>query len=228
MRWSGAFTTFSREISHARACELLERFDLLDAAERPARTYSGGMRRRLDLAASLVARPQVLFLDEPTSGLDPRSRLELWNVVRELVQDGTTVLLTTQYLEEADQLADNIVVIDHGRIIAEGSAADLKARTGGEVLTVRLGDPAKTDAAAAIVARFGTDAPTADPLAGSVSMPLADGARALAGIVRDFDDAALEITGIELREPTLNEVFLSLTGQPADSDGDDLDTGQPG
>jgi ABC-2 type transport system ATP-binding protein len=224
----GRLYHFSRKISHDRACELLERFDLLDAAERPAKTYSGGMRRRLDLAASLVARPQVLFLDEPTAGLDPRSRLDLWNVVRELVRDGTTVLLTTQYLEEADQLADNIVVIDHGRIIAEGTAADLKARTGGEVLTVRLSDAAKTDAAAAIVARFGTDAPNVDRPAGSVSMPLSDGARALAGIVRDLDEAGLEIAGIEMREPTLNEVFLSLTGQSADADDGATDAGQAG
>ena len=207
-----------RAMAVARAGELLARFDLLDAADRPARNYSGGMRRRLDLAASLVADPEVLFLDEPTSGLDPHARLELWAVIRELVATGTTVLLTTQYLEEADQLADEIVVIDHGRIIAQGTAADLKARSGGEHLTVRVSDLASLEHVRRVLEAEGHAPPVVDEAVGTVSVAVTNGPARLAGVVRRLDEASVTIADIGLRQPTLDEVFLSLTGHRAASE----------
>ena len=214
-----------RAMAVARAGELLARFDLLDAADRPARNYSGGMRRRLDLAASLVADPEVLFLDEPTTGLDPHARLELWAVIRELVATGTTVLLTTQYLEEADQLADEIVVIDHGRIIAQGTAADLKARSGGEHLTVRVSDLAALDEVRRVLEAEGDGPPTVDEAVGTVSVAVSDGPARLAGVVRRLDEASVTIADIGLRQPTLDEVFLSLTGHRAANESADTPAG---
>ncbi len=207
-----------RRDAAARADALLRRFDLLEAAERQAGVYSGGMRRRLDLAASLVADPQVLFLDEPTTGLDPHGRLEMWAVIRELASAGATVLLTTQYLEEADQLADTIVVIDHGKVIAQGTAAELKSRTGGEFLTVRVSDLAMLDGARRVLAAAGDGEPVVDAAAGAVSVAVSNGAARLAGVVRDLDAAAVAIADVGLRQPTLDEVFLSLTGHRAASD----------
>ena len=207
-----------RAAAASRAGDLLARFDLIDAADRQARTYSGGMRRRLDLAASLVADPEVLFLDEPTSGLDPHARLELWAVIRELVATGTTVLLTTQYLEEADQLADEIVVIDHGRIIAQGTAADLKARSGGEHLTVRVSDLASLEQVRRVLEAEGDAPPVVDEAVGTVSVAVTNGPARLAGVVRRLDEASVTIADIGLRQPTLDEVFLSLTGHRAASE----------
>jgi oleandomycin transport system ATP-binding protein len=205
----GRLLGLPRAQARARARELLARFDLTDAAGRAAKTYSGGMRRRLDLAASLVGRPRVLFLDEPTTGLDPRSRRELWQIVRELVADGVTVLLTTQYLDEADHLADRIVVVDHGRVIAEGTAAELKARTGAQPLSVRPADPADLAVVAGIVGDLSATAPTVDGLV--VTATVADPA-VLPTIVRRLDDASVPIAELALRDASLDEVFLSLTG----------------
>ncbi|GIU99133.1 MAG: daunorubicin resistance protein DrrA family ABC transporter ATP-binding protein [Actinomycetota bacterium] len=199
-----------------RAQEVLERFDLVEAADRPARTYSGGMRRRLDLGASLVGRPRVLFLDEPTTGLDPRSRLELWDVIRELVREGTTLLLTTQYLEEADRLADRIAVIDRGRVIARGTADELKARVGGEVLAVQVSDRSRLPAAAGAILGLGAGGKV-DNDAGEITLPVgADGTRVLVEAVRRLDAEGIELADISLRRPTLDDVFLALTGHAAE------------
>ena len=203
----------SRRDAKARARELLMQFHLDDAADRAAGKYSGGMRRRLDLAASLVGRPRLLFLDEPTTGLDPRSRNEMWDIIRELVGDGVTVLLTTQYLDEADQLADEIVVIDHGRVIATGTPEQLKARTGAQTVTVRPAAEADRDAIAAVV---GTIASGPVDIRGPiVSAPVADPS-ALADLVRRLDERKLAVAELALRSPSLDEVFLTLTGHPAD------------
>jgi ABC-2 type transport system ATP-binding protein len=204
-----------------RPDELLERFDLTDAADRTAKTYSGGMRRRLDLGASLIGRPQVLFLDEPTAGLDPRSRFALWDATREVVAQGTTLLLTTQYLEEADRLADRIAVIDGGRVIAEGTADQLKSRVGGDLLAVRVVDRTRTAEAAEAVADLGSGAPQVVAEAGEVSLPVRQGASILAEVVRRLDTAGLEISDLALRRPTLDDVFLALTGRAAQTAGDD-------
>jgi ABC-2 type transport system ATP-binding protein len=202
-----------RAEARRRAGEILERFDLTDAAGRTAKTYSGGMRRRLDLGASLVGRPQVLFLDEPTSGLDPRSRISLWEVIKELVADGTTLLLTTQYLEEADHLADRIVVIDGGRVIARGTADELKTQVGGEVLELRVADRSQTKVAAtALAATFGGE-PQLDEATGEVKLPVSGGAAMLPEVVRQIDDAGVELSDLALHRPTLDDVFLALTGR---------------
>ncbi|MEU6034801.1 ATP-binding cassette domain-containing protein [Actinomadura sp. NPDC047616] len=196
-----------------RADELLDRFRLGDAADRPAGKYSGGMRRRLDLAASMILAPPVLFLDEPTTGLDPRSRIEVWEAVRGLVAGGTTVLLTTQYLEEADRLADTLSLIDHGRVIAEGSPDRLKERVGGDRLDVVVADPAAVPAAAAVVERVSGTAPDVDADTGRVGAPVTDRVAALTEAVRALDDAGVAVADIGLRRPTLDEVFLRLTGE---------------
>ncbi len=203
----------SRE-SRRRADDLLERFALTAAADRQSRTFSGGMRRRLDLAASLIGRPEIVFLDEPTTGLDPRSRLQLWEVVRELVADGTTILLTTQYLEEADELADHIVVIDAGRIVARGTADELKSRIGGQVLTATLVDRADLDDAALALGSIGVMAEV-DVSARSVSAGLAD-ASAVAGVVRALDAAGIGVDRLAVDAPSLDDVFLSITGSGSD------------
>ena len=215
----GRLYHLGRKRSRVRAGELLERFSLTDAADRTVKTYSGGMRRRLDLAGALVAEPPVLFLDEPTTGLDPRSRNELWDVIRELVDRGRTVLLTTQYMEEADLLADDIVVIDHGREIAHGSADDLKAMVGGERIEITLPDGARIDSARDVLARFSFDEPHVDQ--STLTAPIAGGAATLTHALRAFDQAGVELCDVGLRRPTLDDVFLALTGRVADAAADD-------
>jgi ABC-2 type transport system ATP-binding protein len=198
-----------------RAAELLERFGLAEAADKQAKDYSGGMRRRLDLAASFILSPQVLFLDEPTTGLDPRGRNEVWQVVRSLVAGGTTVLLTTQYLDEADQLADRIAVIDHGKAIAEGSPDGLKSRIGGDRVDVVMRGADELPAAASIVGRVCDAEPEIDADARRISAPVGDRVTGLTGVIRGLDGAGLRAEDIGLRRPTLDEVFLRLTGHRA-------------
>ena len=205
----------------SRAAALLERFDLTKAADRVVKTYSGGMRRRLDLAASLVNRPKVLFLDEPTSGLDPRSRLSLWEVIEDLVRDGTTLLLTTQYLEEADRLANRIAVIDGGRVIAEGTSDELKDKVGGSVLVARPSSPQDSDAVAAVLATLKSGAVTR-LTTGELSVP-ATGTALVAKAARALTAAGLEVSELGLRRPTLDDVFLTLTGHLAE-DADEEET----
>ena len=204
-----------------RADELLERFDLVDAASRLVKTYSGGMRRRLDLAASLVLSPPILFLDEPTTGLDPRSRIAMWDIIGELVSGGTTLLLTSQYLDEADRLADRIAVVDSGRVIAEGTSSELKARVGGERLeiTVARGDGIK--AAAGVLERYahGDGGVRVDAERGYVGTTVAGGPGLLAAVVRDLDAAGVQADELGLHRPTLDDVFLTLTGRAAEPDG---------
>jgi ABC-2 type transport system ATP-binding protein len=209
----------SKATGSERAADLLGRFDLADAADRTVRTYSGGMRRRLDLAAALVNRPSVLFLDEPTTGLDPRSRSDLWSVIEELVADGTTLLLTTQYLEEADRLADEIVVIDHGRVIAQGTAAALKADFGSSRLELDFADAGSAERAAAAVPAALASA-TAQGVRLTVRLP--DGSRAVLDTLRAIDAAGIYPTHVVLREPSLDDVFLALTGRPAAPGGGEL------
>ncbi|HEX5505728.1 MAG TPA: ATP-binding cassette domain-containing protein [Thermomicrobiales bacterium] len=199
-----------------RADELLERFALTDAANRIAKTYSGGMRRRLDLAASLVAAPPILFLDEPTTGLDPRSRIGMWDVIGGLVAQGTTVLLTTQYLEEADRLADRIAVIDQGQVIAAGTPSELKATVGGEQIDVVVRDGARLPEAAEAVRRASGAEPYVDQEARRLVAPVTGGASALVEVVRELDLVGLAVDDLALRRPTLDEVFLRLTGHTAD------------
>jgi oleandomycin transport system ATP-binding protein len=198
-----------------RARELLEQFDLTGAAERAAKTYSGGMRRRLDLAASLVGRPPILYLDEPTTGLDPRARSGLWDLIRGLVADGVTVLLTTQYLEEADELADEIVVIDHGRVIATGTPDDLKRKTGAQMLAVRPEDVNDLPTVTTAVAELAKATP--EVRNDLVTAPVTDSA-VLPALVRRLDDANIRLAELTLRNSSLNEVFLSLTGHPAEDE----------
>ncbi len=199
-----------------RAAELLERFDLADAANRIVKTYSGGMRRRLDLAASLIVSPPVLFLDEPTTGLDPRGRTEMWDVIAGLVADGTTVLLTTQYLEEADQLANQIAVVDHGRVIARGTSDELKAQVGGERLEVAVARGSDLDAAVRALSPYASGDLRLDAERRRVVVPVTNGSRLLAGAVRDLDTAGLQLDDLALRRPTLDDVFLTLTGHAAE------------
>jgi ABC-2 type transport system ATP-binding protein len=204
--------------ARARADELLERFGLADAAGKQVKQYSGGMRRRLDLAASFIMAPQVLFLDEPTTGLDPRNRNEGWAAIRALVAGGTTVLLTTQYLDEADQLADQIVVIDSGRVIADGSPEQLKSKLGGDRIDLVLRAAEELPAAAAIVARIAEGAPATDLGTRRVSAPVRDRVTALTEVARALDDAGIAAEDIGLRRPTLDEVFLRLTGHRAETE----------
>jgi ABC-2 type transport system ATP-binding protein len=216
LRMVGLLTHLAPKAVKARAAELLERFDLVDAANRPVRTYSGGMRRRLDLAAALVHRPPVLFLDEPTTGLDPRSRTDLWGVISELVAEGTTVLLTTQYLEEADVLANRIVVIDHGMVIAQGTASELKATLGATIIEVDVADAAKAQRARVALANLGLCDVHAD--GHTVELKVNDGSRAAVDVVRALDREGLEPVALDIREPTLDDVFLSLTGHRAEDE----------
>ncbi|WP_406506990.1 ATP-binding cassette domain-containing protein [Streptomyces sp. NBC_00212] len=198
-----------------RATELLSRFDLTDASDRPAHTYSGGMRRRLDLAVCLVTRPSVLFLDEPTTGLDPVSRMALWNAVRELVADGVTVLLTTQYLDEADALADRIAVVDTGRVIAEGTPDELKRKVGDERLEVEVARPDEVSAAVTALRRISADEPSVDPERRLVSVSLGDGMTGIANAATALRQEGVEVVDFALRRPTLDDVFVTLTGQSA-------------
>ena len=217
----GRLFNMSREDAGRRAGELLERFDLAQAADRPARTYSGGMRRRLDIASSLLTRPRVLFLDEPTTGLDPRSRNEIWSIVRELRREGTTLLLTTQYLEEADQLADRIAVIDHGKVIAEGTGNELKDRVGGQILEVELSSVGQRDRAQAVLARVGCGEPQPDERPDRLTLPAPrDGLQLVEEAAAGLRRAQIGVTDIGLRRPTLDDVFLQLTGAPPSENGD--------
>jgi len=210
----GRLLGLRRADCRARARELLSRFDLADAAARPVKTYSGGMRRRLDLAASVVGRPQVLYLDEPSTGLDPHSRNELWSMIRDFTRDGMTILLTTQYLEEADRLADDIVVIDDGTVIATGTPDELKARTGGQVLEIRPADRAALPLVASVAARLTGGTPAVDQVRGLLTVPVTDAGR-LPDVLRRIDESGVELVEFSVRKTSLDEVFLSLTGHRA-------------
>ncbi len=219
----GRLYRLGRKASRLRARELLERFDLSEAGDRPVKTYSGGMQRRLDLAGALVAEPVVLFLDEPTTGLDPRSRTESWKVIRELVKEGTTLLLTTQYLEEADHLADDIVVIDLGNAIARGTSDQLKTQVGGErveLVVESTSDLARTEA---VLAEFAVGDIQVETHSRHVSAPVSGGADALIRTLRRLDENAIKVLDVGLRRPTLDDVFLELTGHAAEADTDGAD-----
>jgi ABC-2 type transport system ATP-binding protein len=216
LRLIGDLYGLDRALVRRSTDELLERFSLTEAGSKVVKDYSGGMRRRLDLAASLVAQPEVLFLDEPTTGLDPRSRLGLWDIIRALVHEGTTLLLTTQYLEEADRLANSIAVIDAGRVIAEGTASDLKSRVGGDVLELRTMQPTDLQGAVGALATAGFDGePALDGERGTLRLPVTGG-DVLAKVVRALDGAGIEVDELALHRPTLDDVFLALTGHAAD------------
>jgi ABC-2 type transport system ATP-binding protein len=214
----GQLYQMSAKAARARADELLERFNLADAANRPSKTYSGGMRRRLDLAAALVVSPPVMFMDEPTTGLDPRNRQQLWEVIQELVAAGTTLLLTTQYLEEADHLAHDICVIDHGKVIARGTSDQLKAQTGGERVEVVVHERDRIEDAARSLAGFGKGEAKVEPHQRKITVPVTGGAKLLAEVIRDLDAQGIEIDDIGLRRPTLDDVFISLTGHAAEQE----------
>ncbi|MGW1543396.1 ATP-binding cassette domain-containing protein [Streptomyces sp. NPDC002309] len=212
----GRLYQMSAKAAKARAGELLDQFNLADAADRPAKTYSGGMRRRLDLAAALVVSPPVMFMDEPTTGLDPRNRQQLWEVIKQLVSGGTTLLLTTQYLEEADHLAHDIAVVDQGRVIARGTSDELKARTGGERVEVVVHEREHIATAAEVLAGFGKGETTVEEHTRKLTVPVTGGAKLLAEVIRELDVRGIEIDDIGLRRPTLDDVFLSLTGHAAE------------
>jgi ABC-2 type transport system ATP-binding protein len=218
----GELHHLARKGARARAAELLERFDLADAADRLTREYSGGMRRRLDLAATLVNQPEILFLDEPTTGLDPRARNDLWAVLERLVEGGVTVLLTTQYLEEAERLADDIAVVDHGRVIARGDARSLKREVGGDQLHVIATDVADLDRIAEVMGRCAQAAPSVDRATRSVTAPTEGGPGAIAALASELASAGIAVEDLGLRQPTLDDVFLTLTGAPpADAERED-------
>jgi len=221
----GRLSHLSRKVSARRAGELLEDFGLSGAGDRVLKTYSGGMRRRLDLAAALVANPPVLFLDEPTTGLDPQSRQALWVAIEDLVREGTTVLLTTQYLEEADRLARDIVVIDHGRVIAEGTPAQLKADLGTSVVSVTVGDRADLEQAVLLVSPFTEKPPVVEDVV--IELTVTDGPKAGADVLRALDAAQIPIAGLALREPSLDDVFLSLTGHKTTIDDEVEEVAKP-
>jgi ABC-2 type transport system ATP-binding protein len=212
----GRLYGLKRQPSKARARELLERFNLAESGDRPVKTYSGGMRRRLDLAGALVAQPPVLFLDEPTTGLDPRSRTDMWQVITELVSGGTTLLLTTQYLEEADQLADNIVVIDHGRSIAEGTADELKAQVGGERIEIVVAAAADLTRARGVLSELIHSTVDVDNHSRRLTAPVSGGAGVLMEALRRLDAERITLSDVALRRPTLDDVFLTLTGRPSE------------
>lgn len=212
-----------RSEAKATATRLLDRFGLTDAADRPAKTYSGGMRRRLDLAGALVANPSVLFLDEPTTGLDPRSRINMWDVIRELVAGGTTLLLTTQYLEEADQLADDILVIDHGRMIAHGTPSALKRTVGGERLELQLANPADEAQAIALIQSVLPNAPTPTTEDETLIVAVDDGVQALLAVLSACTRENIDVRDVSVRRPTLDDVFLALTGDAAAAVADEKD-----
>src|SRR5438309_2209141 len=211
----GRLFGLSKAETRKRADELLAKFELAHAADRPARTYSGGMRRRLDLASSLLTRPRILFLDEPTTGLDPRSRNEIWTTVRELVREGTTLLLTTQYLEEADELADRIAVIDHGRVIAQGTGNELKDQVGGQILEVELASAAQRDPARAALAAVGCGEPEPGERLAQLTLPAPrHGLEMIEDAASSLRRAGIAVSDLGLRRPTLDDVFLQLTGSP--------------
>jgi ABC-2 type transport system ATP-binding protein len=212
----GRLYNLSPADARRRTDEVLERIHLTDAADRPVRTYSGGMRRRLDLAASMVGRPEVLFLDEPTTGIDPRSRIDIWDLIQDLVADGTTILLTTQYLDEADQLAARIAVIDQGRLIAEGTSDELKDTLGGAVVELTVPDDARA-AAMATLGSINGEEPTFEPSSKRITLAAPDGSQSLTAVVRALDGAGIQPGDIALRRPTLDDVFLSITGHTAES-----------
>jgi ABC-2 type transport system ATP-binding protein len=217
LEMAGRLYHLGRPVARQRARELLARFDLADAGDRQAKTYSGGMLRRLDLAASLIGLPKVLFLDEPTTGLDPRSRVGMWGIIRELVSGGTTLLLTTQYLDEADELADDIVVIDHGQVIAAGTPEQLKDRVGGDVVEFTVTDRAKLPAAVEAVSSLGESRPGVDQETGRVQVHAGGkGSEILVEAVRCLDAAGVATAGLALRRPSLDDVFMSLTGHAAE------------
>ena len=222
----GRLYHMGKPASRARASELLERFDLVEAGNRQVKTYSGGMRRRLDLAGALVAKPQVIFLDEPTTGLDPHSRIDLWTVISELVREGATLLLTTHFLDEADQLADSIAVIDHGRVIAEGTPDELKRQVGGERLELVVKSESDIAKAAEVLTGIGMGHVEIDHQARHLIVPVSDGGMALFEAVRAFDELGIVPFEFGLRRPTLDDVFLTLTGRPAE-DGVEPDPATP-
>jgi ABC-2 type transport system ATP-binding protein len=221
----GRLYHLGRRHSRARARELLERFDLVEAGDRPVKGYSGGMRRRLDLAGALVARPRVLFLDEPTTGLDPRSRLGMWDVIGELVREGTTLLLTTQYLEEADRLADEIAVVDHGRVIARGTADALKDQVGGERLELVVSSPAEVPGTVSVLEPLGIGAAMSDEHTRQVTVPVSGGTSVLVEALRRLDAAGITVLDVGVRRPTLDDVFMSLTGHVAEEEEEPEPTG---
>ncbi|MDB1087012.1 ATP-binding cassette domain-containing protein [Streptomyces sp. ACA25] len=214
----GQLYQLSAKAARKRAGELLERFNLAEAGNRTAKTYSGGMRRRLDLAAALVVSPPVMFMDEPTTGLDPRNRQGLWEIIQELVAGGTTLLLTTQYLEEADHLADGIAVVDHGRIIARGTSDELKTRAGGDVVEVVVHERDRIPVATEVLQRLGDGEAKLQGHSRKLTVPVAGGAKLLAEVIRELDAEGVEIDDIGLRRPTLDDVFLSLTGHAAEEE----------
>ena len=208
----GELYHFGGREARQRAKDLLTRFNLTDAADRPVKTYSGGMRRRLDLAASIVARPPVLILDEPTTGLDPRTRRDLWVFIQELVADGATLLLTTQYLEEADFLADRIVLIDSGKVVAEGTADELKSQIGGETITLEIEQASELERIAQLIAPIGKTAPQVDTFTHTLILPVEKGTQSMIEVIRALDGSGVELLDIRLARPTLDDVFLQLTG----------------